>query len=97
LRWKEEMASDLIIVRFKAPRNTERLLSFLSRDNPEILTDDTDGDLVVWSHRPIMISKSAVQISFDENEDDEETWSTFEPEIVRAGAVKREAEAIWIR
>ncbi|WXG42081.1 MAG: hypothetical protein WED07_15180 [Candidatus Freyarchaeum deiterrae] len=91
------MASDLIIVRFKALTDKERLLALLSRDNPGILSDSTDGDLVVWSHTPIMISKETVQISFDKDEDNEEVWTTFEPEIVRAEAVKRNEEAMWIR
>ena len=91
------MASDLIIVRFKALTNRERLLAFLTRDNPDILSDSTDGDLVIWSHRPIMISKEAVNISFDKDEDNEEIWKAFEPDIVKAEAVKRNEEAIWIR
>jgi hypothetical protein len=91
------MASDLIIVRFKALTDKERLLALLSRDNPGILSDSTDGDLIVWSHTPIMISKETVQISFDKDEDNEEIWTTFEPEIVRAEAVKRNEEAMWIR
>nr|MDO8080875.1 hypothetical protein [Candidatus Freyarchaeota archaeon] len=90
------MASGLIIIRFKALKDTERLLAFLSRDNPGILSDETDGNLIVWSHKPILISKTAVQLSFDD-EDNEEIWTSFEPDIVKAEAVKREEEAIWIR
>lgn len=90
------MASGLIIIRFKALKDTERLLTFLSRDNPGIFSDETDGDLIVWSHTPILISKTAVQLSFDD-EDNEKIWTSFEPDIIKAEAVKREEEAIWIR
>lgn len=89
------MASGLIIIRFKALKDNKRLLTFLARDNPGIFSDDTDGDLIIWSHNPILISKTAVQLSFDD--DNEETWNNFEPDIVKAEAVKREEEAIWIR
>ena len=51
------MASDLVIIRFKECKDAEKLLEFLSRDNPGLLSDDTDGDLIVWSREPIMISK----------------------------------------
>ncbi len=89
------MASGLVIIRLKAIKDTERLLVFLSRDNPGILSDSTDGDLVIWSRTPIMISKLAVQYGYDDENDD--TWTTFEPEIIRAEAIKREEEAIWVR
>ncbi|MGQ9720049.1 MAG: hypothetical protein ACUVXA_01865 [Candidatus Jordarchaeum sp.] len=89
------MASGLVIVRFKAIKDTERFLVFLARDNPGLLSDDTDGDLVIWSHNPIMISKMAVQFGYDSETN--EIWATFEPEIVKAEAIKKEEEAIWVR
>ncbi|MEM3585739.1 MAG: hypothetical protein QXO71_00315 [Candidatus Jordarchaeaceae archaeon] len=89
------MASGLVIVRFRAIKDKGRLLTFLARDNPGLFSDDTDGDLVIWSHSPILISKTAVQLSFDD--DNGEIWTNFEPEIVKAENVKREEEAIWIR
>lgn len=89
------MASGLIIIRFKALKDTKRLLAFLSHDNPGLFSDDTDGDLIIWSHNPILISKMAVQLSF--GDEDNEVWTNFEPDIVKAEAIKREEEAIWIR
>nr|MDO8076262.1 hypothetical protein [Candidatus Freyarchaeota archaeon] len=89
------MASDLVIIRFKECKDAEKLLEFLSRDNPGLLSDDTDGDLIVWSREPIMISKMAVQFGFED--EDGEAWATFEPDIIRAEAIKREEDAIWIR
>ncbi len=89
------MASDLIIIRFKECKDTERFLSYLSRDNPRLFSDDTDGDLIVWSHEPILITKTAYQFSFDEYDDS--GWSSFEPDIVKATMVKREEDVIWVR
>ncbi len=89
------MSSGLVIIRFKAIKDAERLLVFLSRDNPGLLSDDTDGDLIIWSRNPILISKIAVLYGYDD--EDEELWTTFEPDIIRAEAMKKEEEAIWVR
>lgn len=89
------MSSGLVIIRFKATKDAEKLLIFLSRDNPGLLSDDTDGDLIIWSRTPIVISKMAVQYGYDD--EDEELWTTFEPDIIRAEAIKREEEAILVR
>ncbi|MFB0563652.1 MAG: hypothetical protein ACETWM_20830 [Candidatus Lokiarchaeia archaeon] len=90
------MSSGLVIIRFKAIKDAEKLLVFLSRDNPGLLSDDTDGDLIIWSRTPIVISKMAVQYGYDDDEN-EELWTTFEPDIIRAEAIKREEETILVR